>query len=83
MRSQCQVGHAIELGIRLLLMHEVSPMTPDQEARHGVNFEAFFSCAAGSTPDWLLAEVQTVGWIDPPLLPFSPFHFLPLPLSTL
>ena len=35
---------------------QVPAITPDQQGRHGVKFETFFTCAEGATPEWLLRK---------------------------
>jgi len=50
------VSQAMQLGVPLLLAHEVPAITPDQQGRHGVKFETFFTCAEGATPEWLLRK---------------------------
>ena len=50
-----EVGRAMDLHVHLLLCHEMVG-GGGQDARGGVEFSAFFSCAEGATPQELLQQ---------------------------
>jgi hypothetical protein len=50
-----EVERALATGVPLLLCHEM-PGVGGQAERHGVAFDAFFSCAHGTTPKELLQQ---------------------------
>lgn len=48
-----ELDEALDRGVVVLLAHEM-PGAGGQEVRHGVDFDSFFSCPDGSTPEPLL-----------------------------